>query len=155
MTEPIKWYEPKHSNEFLTFEDVDKMMKNYNPTEFRRQYLNEPQFSPEQTKELKSVVNAGRGTGKTTRDLKHLCELLVSGETKIYCKIKRHRDFKYMSQMFAKLIYNEVYRNFGTRLILLNIEESFSRITTNFGVCWNFLPNQKKSFFEAKTAVYQ
>jgi hypothetical protein len=38
----IKWHEPKDSNEFLAFEDVDKMMKNYNPREFRRQYLNEP-----------------------------------------------------------------------------------------------------------------
>jgi hypothetical protein len=37
----IKWHEPKDSSEFLTFEDVDKMMKSYNPTEFRRQYLNE------------------------------------------------------------------------------------------------------------------
>jgi hypothetical protein len=42
MTEQIKWHEPENSNEFLTFEDVDKMMKSYSPTEFRRQYLNEP-----------------------------------------------------------------------------------------------------------------
>jgi len=38
----IEWHEPKDSNEFLTFEDVDKMMKSYNPAEFRQQYLNEP-----------------------------------------------------------------------------------------------------------------
>ena len=41
----IEWHEPKDSNEFLTFEDVDKMMKSYNPTEFRQQYLNEPEPS--------------------------------------------------------------------------------------------------------------
>jgi hypothetical protein len=42
MTEPIKWHEAENNNEFLTFENVDKMMKSYNPTEFRQQYLNEP-----------------------------------------------------------------------------------------------------------------
>jgi hypothetical protein len=133
----IKWHEPEDSNEFLTFEDVRKMMKSYNPTQFRKQYLNEPQ------------VDAGRGTDKTTRDLEHLCELLVGGETKIYFKIKRHRDFGYMSQMFAKLIYNKAYRNFGTRLILLNVEESFSRITTNFGVL-EFFAKPEEEFFRAK-----
>jgi hypothetical protein len=134
----IKWHEPENSNEFLTFEDVDKMMKSYNSTEFRQQYLNEPQ------------VDAGRRTGNTTRDLKHLCELLVSGNTKIYCKIKRHRDFGYMSQMFADIVKKEAYRNFGTRLILLNVEESFSRITTNFGILEFFVKAKEEEFFRGK-----
>jgi hypothetical protein len=38
----IEWHEPESSNEFLTFEDVDKIMKSYNPAEFRQQYLNKP-----------------------------------------------------------------------------------------------------------------
>jgi hypothetical protein len=40
----LVWYDTtiKNNNEFLTFEDVDKIMKSYDPTEFRKQYLNEP-----------------------------------------------------------------------------------------------------------------
>ncbi len=41
----IKWHEPENTNKFLTFEDVDKMMKSYNPTEFKQQYLNMPEPS--------------------------------------------------------------------------------------------------------------
>jgi len=44
---------------------------------------------------------------------------------------------------------NEIYRNFGTRLILLNIEESFLRITTNFGVL-EFFAKPEEEFFRGK-----
>ena len=134
----IKWHEQESNNEFLTFEDVDKMMKSYNPTELRRQYLNEPQ------------VDAGRRTGNTTRDLKHICELLVSGNTKIYCKIKHHRDFGYMSQMFVDITEKENYRNSGTKLVVTNVEKSFSRITTNFGLLEFFTKPKEEEFFRGK-----
>ncbi len=42
MTKSIKWHEPENTKKFLTFEDVDKIMKIYSPTQFRQQYLNEP-----------------------------------------------------------------------------------------------------------------
>ena len=47
MIEPIKWHEPENSSKFLTFEDIDKIMKGYNPREFRRQYLNLRELSNE------------------------------------------------------------------------------------------------------------
>jgi hypothetical protein len=57
----IEWHEPENNNEFLTFENVDKMMKSYNPTEFRQQYLNEP--DPSKALFDKSIDYARQLTG--------------------------------------------------------------------------------------------
>jgi len=67
MTEPIKWHEPKDNNEFLTFEDVDKMMKSYNPTQFRRQYLNVPQKPEELIGALQDPVHRDVGRSRPAR----------------------------------------------------------------------------------------
>lgn len=55
MTEPIKWHEPEDSSKYITDEYIERVRKMYNPVEFRRHYLNEPNLNKPTRRELEEL----------------------------------------------------------------------------------------------------
>ena len=74
-----------------------------------------------------------RRSGKTTRSLKLVCKLLAEGNTRVYCKLKKIRDFDYTSKMLLDIILEGDYQRDGRSLVVERISTRDLRVVTSLG----------------------
>ena len=59
----------------------------------------------------------GRGCGKTTTALSNVCNHLILGNNRIYCRIKNLADLRYLFPMLIELIEDNNYSEDGLKVI--------------------------------------